>query len=550
MNLKNNKQILAVVVVILLTVHFNVHIGDSKPIHDKTYKQLISSNTEFSKNKKVLIVDDEGDGDYTTIQDAIKNAEYGDVIEVYSGVYQENVIVNIMRLTIKGIAKELGSGNDIGKPIIDGSGKKDVLTITADAVTISNFQLINGNFGINATYSNYNTFSNNTINNNNFGIFSFFSTMDRFTNNIICNCSVAAVFAISVETIISGNTFSGNNLNSIHLDFSRYNKIENNIFNNKGGITFFGDIFLSSWNTHIIQNNSIDGRPIYYYKNQKDLTVPKDGAQVILANCTNFTIQNLNISDVDGGISLGFSPNNKILGNNIKNTNFYGLGLLNSDNNVISRNNFSFNKNYSIYTLFYSDNNVFYLNRFENNEINAWDTCDNKWDDGGIGNYWDDYYGWDNDNDGIGDIPYLIRPFGPQFNMDRHPIMCEQKPDLILPEIEIDFPKARHLHLFNHWLWPILSGKTRIIGPILGIDIKVNAWDYNSGIHRVEIYIDDELKKTDYYESEQVQCVWQWDETVFGEHGVRVTAYDLAGNNNTTELTVNIFNYRLPGPPG
>jgi hypothetical protein len=44
----------------------------------------------------------------------------------------------------------------------------------------------------------------------------------------------------------------------------------------------------------------------------------------------------------------------------------------------------------------------------------------NQWDNGTIGNYWDDYNGSDLDDDGIGDTPYIIP--GPGGNQDNFPI--------------------------------------------------------------------------------------------------------------------------------
>ena len=65
-------------------------------------------------------MDDEGDGDFVSIQAAINAAKDGDTIEVYSGIYHENLVVN-KRVSLIGIPYELGEGNDEGKPVIEGS---------------------------------------------------------------------------------------------------------------------------------------------------------------------------------------------------------------------------------------------------------------------------------------------------------------------------------------------------------------------------------------------------------------------------------------------
>ena len=61
-------------------------------------------------------------------------------------------------------------------------------------------------------------------------------------------------------------------------------------------------------------------------------------------------------------------------------------------------------------------------NSFASNQVSAIDTggAGNSWDDGvSVGNYWDDYPGLDDDEDGIGDTPYLIDGD----SLDRYPLM-------------------------------------------------------------------------------------------------------------------------------
>ena len=140
-----------------------------------------------------IIVDDEGDGDYINIQDAIDNAQDGDIIEVYSGTYVENVVVD-KQLTLVGNNTELGSGDDAGKPIIDGNDSGDVFYVSADWVNISGFTIQdsgNKNWpeydaGIDIR-SNYNNITNNIISNNLIGIYTWNSSNNYFSGNNISN---------------------------------------------------------------------------------------------------------------------------------------------------------------------------------------------------------------------------------------------------------------------------------------------------------------------------------------------------------------------------
>lgn len=197
------------------------------------------------------IVDDEGDGDFTFIQGAIDdpNVNEGDIIEVYSGTYNENVAVN-KKLTIKGIDKEYPpNGDDTGKPVIDGGGSGDVVYINANEVNISNFMIQNNGIvwvdaGIDIQ-SDYNTISDNIISNNAVGIFIDESNSNNINNNIISNNRRGIHFwggdLGSCFNVISRNTIKSNNVDGIYMNWfpgqmCMYNHIYyNNFINNTGG---------------------------------------------------------------------------------------------------------------------------------------------------------------------------------------------------------------------------------------------------------------------------------------------------------------------------
>ncbi|MFW9971758.1 MAG: binary toxin-like calcium binding domain-containing protein, partial [Candidatus Odinarchaeota archaeon] len=90
-----------------------------------------------------------------------------------------------------------------------------------------------------------------------------------------------------------------------------------------------------------------------------------------------------------------------------------GMQLRNSRDCIITNNYFFNNSDFGLDLIETSIYNKVYFNKFIDNDLNAVDDClHNRWDDGVIGNYWEDYedlYVPPATNDGfIWDIPYEI----------------------------------------------------------------------------------------------------------------------------------------------
>lgn len=109
------------------------------------------------------------DADYLSIQQAIDNSSQGDIIDVQSGMYRENVYV-YKTLTLEGI--DTGSG----LPVVDAGGSGSVISITSDGTIVEGFNITGsggcgcGNAGIKVQSSN-NIVQGNTIRKNKYGIY-------------------------------------------------------------------------------------------------------------------------------------------------------------------------------------------------------------------------------------------------------------------------------------------------------------------------------------------------------------------------------------------
>jgi len=164
------------------------------------------------------------DADYSQIQQAIDNSSQGDIIEVQSGIYRENVHV-YKTLTLQGINK----GN--GQPVVDAGGSGSVISITSNGTIVKGFNITGsggcgcGNAGIKVGSSN-NIVQSNIIYKNKYGIYiqsgaenNTFLSNDLLDNEITVsdsgsnnrwNGSVPSEGLQGLMELISGPRVSGN----------------------------------------------------------------------------------------------------------------------------------------------------------------------------------------------------------------------------------------------------------------------------------------------------------------------------------------------------
>ena len=216
---------------------------------------------------------------------------------------------------------------------------------------------------------------------------------------------------------LTGNTASSNNDVGIDLWISCNNTFANNIMS--GNAYNFGvhGSSLSECTQSIDTSNTVDGKSIYYWVDQKDRQIPSDAGFVWIVNGTNITVIDLSLTNNSHGVLFANTRNSRIE-NVTASNNDLGISLRSSSNNTLVSNNCSDND--AGIRLYDSSGNLVYNNCF-NNMANTYDTGTNQWDSGSAGNYYSDYNGADNNTDGIGDTHHPIPGGGG--SIDRFPLM-------------------------------------------------------------------------------------------------------------------------------
>jgi parallel beta-helix repeat protein len=338
----------------------------------------------FTVGGETLYVNKTGSGGaFTSIQHAINYSQDGGTVFVYSGTYYERVLVNkTINLT----------GENRETTIINVSGSGDVVLITAPYVNMTGFTITNdgssgSDAGLQINSDQNKIYGNNIFLNNRYGIHLYFSDNNNITNNNVSYNGIAiylyesswnniighdifsevgssiVVYSNSNNNIIAHNTLSSINRSGITIYTSKWNNLTENTIH-KGGIFVFGGL-VQHWNTHYIDtSNSVNGKPILYWKDRTGGTVPLGAGQVILANCVNVAVENQNISNCPAPVELGFSSNCNITKNNATNGQ-YGILLCRSNDNTIIGNNASSNL-YGIYLDYSQRNNILFNEPYDN----------------------------------------------------------------------------------------------------------------------------------------------------------------------------------------
>jgi len=336
---------------------------------------LLVMASKGSSGERTWYVDDDGGADFEKIQDAVNASADGDSIRVWEGTYEENVVVD---RTVSLV------GNGSGVTTVDGGRRGDVVQITADWVNMSGFLitgrrwqdevLVTSNYnhlselncidigtGIRLSSSTGNILENNNCSGNWWGISLGSSSNDNLliNNTIFENHYMGLHISNSRDNLLRNNRFMKNKNVGLYLYSSQNTLLENNRFT-ACGISIAGNE-LAYWNSHDMdESNTVNGKPVRYYKDKSGLSVEKDAGPIILANCTEMTVANQNINSTNRGITLGFSNNNLIVDNNCSG-NEGGIRLSHSNSNIVKSNKLYGNSGVGI-TLGSS-----HSNRIENN---------------------------------------------------------------------------------------------------------------------------------------------------------------------------------------
>jgi hypothetical protein len=510
------KKIITIIILIILIFLNKTMLSSGKDINNSE----LSNHNPFNEN--IIIVNQDGSGDYTRIQDAINNSKDGDVIHVYSGNYTELLMIN-RSISIVGI----------GNPILYHVEKDTTnIIIISDNVRIENFSIQNKQDGENPLSKNIGIEASNIV------IF-----------NIICKGDKGIISNSNNNILINSCHFNSSH-QSIQMQSMENLSIINNIFENyfihSNAINFHSIYHTDPFKNIYISGNVFQGEYLPD-ENYIPLIKSEGGTKIYNLTITNHFFSNWSMPLNIGGNAVNNtfyrcrevrgSGYNNIYRENI-NISFGKTGGANVCNNIFENNTGIINVGGRDFNLFnntfkYNDiglyierdereckvfDNLFYRNsvgvrmvnapnaevygnRFIENDIQAESSSiSHRWygEYPKGGNYWSDYSGekdvkkgpqqMDSGSDGFGDTPYVngnVR--------DIYPIFTDTiNPEAVAgPDMKIDLGEVFHFdatystddQMVTDFLWSFEYDGEEVVRDLAEFDFQLDI----AGEKRIDI---------------------------------------------------------------
>lgn len=334
---------------------------------------------------------------YPSIEAALSEAHTGDTIEVHGGVYNAP-------LSIEKSVRLIGIDN----PVIDGHGTGSLVLINAPDVVFQGFSL--RNTGTNLEHEDTAIVAqaprilvaDNLLENVLFGIY-FADAPDGIAerNDMHCIPLDPGIRGDGIRVWYSHRTVIRDNRADFCRDMLFWYSDDLLIQHNRIADSRYGLHFMYNNRVQVLDNQLVNNTVGAYFMYSDGLTIERNqmlrnrgisGYGIALKEANEVTISENLLVDNLVGIYIDNSP-----------TTVQGTNSI--TNNVIALNTIGITAQPSVHS------NIFTGNAFLDNDEQAatsgrGNLQRNTWTVDGAGNYWSDYAGYDQNHDGIGDLPY------------------------------------------------------------------------------------------------------------------------------------------------
>lgn len=136
---------------------------------------------------------------------------------------------------------------------------------------------------------------------------------------------------------LSGNVVTGNNVGlSLHYRCTNNVLRNNQMYDNEKNFEIKFN-YPSGFIQDIDTSNTVNSKPIYYWINQHNQTIPQQAGSVYLGNCSDIIVQNLSMEN-NGNAILFFSTIDSVIRNNHLENNGNAIEIIDSQNINVTYN--------------------------------------------------------------------------------------------------------------------------------------------------------------------------------------------------------------------
>jgi len=330
------------------------------------------------------------DGPVRSIRQALTMVARGGTIIVHPGVYRDSTIVVSIPVTIMGEKY----------PVLDGEGVRQIMTVTADSVTVRGVAFRNVGVAftedlaaIKVVRARYCSIADNRIDNGFFGIYLQEAQYCSIVRNVIRGTHARDATSgngihlwHSRDVVIQGNRISGHR-DGIYFEFVRETHVHDNL--STGNLRY---------GLHFMFSDSCE-----YEGN----TFRRNGAGVAVMYTHNVRMVGNHFTDNTGAAAYGLllkEISDSELSDNVFSGNTSGLYAdgatrLNAHHNTFMNNGWALKLQSS------TEGASFTANNFAGNTFDV-STNSRSANSSFRGNYWSEYKGYDLNRDGVGDVLY------------------------------------------------------------------------------------------------------------------------------------------------
>ncbi len=275
--------------------------GGNKEGGDRTPKERETGASKATEQKQADIVVKEGE----SINDAVKKAKDGMIIEVEPGVYKETVTVDKHDITLRGVV----DGDK--RPVIEGGNKlNDGVIASGEKFTMAGFEVRNmkGN-GVTTQGSDGVTLMDIIVKKT--GLYGLYPVQSK--NILIEKCTITGIKDAAIyvgeshDIVVKDNEVFGN-VAGIEIENSTNAVVENNnAHDNTGGILVFAlpNKVVKVCENVIVRNNKVTNNNVKNFGDPKSIIgrLPL-GSGIILMAADTTTVEN---NEINGNESFGIA---------------------------------------------------------------------------------------------------------------------------------------------------------------------------------------------------------------------------------------------------